>query len=165
MAFILSEQRDQDCEAAFLNYQSYLSENRHRLPSRAKSLIDSDWYFTFTRQSPHDAWLKEVTVSEIDDDAEIAPRFVTITIRLLGSYHDGEIIIRYPRIYSYSLAVSDASTGHGDWRYDEFRISERGRLIHEIEWWGKEARNWIIEADDVEYSWCPYSSEGGASGV
>jgi hypothetical protein len=50
---------------------------------------------------------------------------------------------------------------HGDWRYDEFRLSERGHLIHEIEWaYGVECRafSWIIEADDIDFRWIPLSA-------
>ena len=50
----------------------------------------------------------------------------------------------------------------GDWRYDEFRLSERGHLIHEIEWapqvQGKPL-SWIIEADDIDFRWIPMKTE------
>jgi hypothetical protein len=46
---------------------------------------------------------------------------------------------------------------HGDWRYDEFRLSKRGHLIHEIEWAGAPGRadkafSWTIEAADIDFS-------------
>lgn len=44
--------------------------------------------------------------------------------------------------------------GHGDWRYDEFRVTDAGHLVHEIEWWAAgEAGRWLIEAGDVRLEW------------
>lgn len=33
----------------------------------------------------------------------------------------------------YHLVAGALGQGHRDWRYDEFRLDEKGRLIHEIE--------------------------------
>ena len=44
-----------------------------------------------------------------------------------------------------------------DWRYDEFRLSPAGHVLHEIEWAGApsvEAR-WLIEASDVQLTTYP----------
>ena len=41
-------------------------------------------------------------------------------------------------------------------RYDELRLSERGNLIHEIEWCGAtDTASWIIDASDTEFRWVP----------
>ena len=45
----------------------------------------------------------------------------------------------------------------GDWLHDEFCHSVRGHFLHEIEW-AKEGR-WLIEADDIEFSWQPLEAE------
>jgi hypothetical protein len=46
--------------------------------------------------------------------------------------------------------------GHRDWRYDEFRVNEEGRLVHEIEWGGrKDTGSWLIVASDIEFKWSP----------
>lgn len=57
-----------------------------------------------------------------------------MTIRLLGAYHDGYIELVYPDVYSDELAGMHVGRGHRDLRYDEFRVGEQGRVIHEIEW-------------------------------
>ena len=51
-------------------------------------------------------------------------------------------------------------TSHGNWRYDEFRVSELGHLLHEIEWAGargaqRRSFSWLIEADDIDFRWIP----------
>jgi len=40
------------------------------------------------------------------------------------------------------------------WRYDEFRLSENGHLLQEIEW--ATGSRWLIEANDVEFNWRPF---------
>ena len=52
---------------------------------------------------------------------------------------------------SYILAET---YGHQDWRYDEFRVTDQGHVLHEIEWNGfLETGRWLIEASDVIHSW------------
>lgn len=155
MAFILSAQRDEDCGAAFKNYEQYLAEKRDLFPPGARRLINSDWYFTFFNQAPHDAWLESIAISESPSIVGEAQRSVSITIRLLAACHDGHIEFHYPRVVRYSLESGNNSPNHGDWRYDEFRLSDDGYLIHEIEWWNRGPGTWLIESDDVEYRWVP----------
>ena len=83
-------------------------------------------------------------------------RTVSIIIKLLGAYHDGYIEFHYPIVYEYRLAADTLKQGHGDWRYDEFRVDEKGYLIHEIEWASFGATNsWLIVASDIEHKWIP----------
>src|ERR1700704_6580500 len=37
--------------------------------------------------------------------------------------------------------------------YDEFRLSELGHLVHEIEW--AQDAHWIIAANDIDFRWIP----------
>lgn len=154
MPFILAEQRDADVVQAFENYRNYLDSCRDKFPKSALSLATSDWYFNFEdHRCPHDAWLEGITVSESKSDDVEGLRLVSITILLLNAYHDGEIEFVYPNVYSYSIEATHSQQGHDDWRYDEFRMSERGSLIHEIEWAGYESgHRWVIESDDVTFS-------------
>ena len=47
----------------------------------------------------------------------------------------------------------------GDWLYDEFRLNDRGHVLHEIEWSGPgTSGQWMIEASDVEFAWRPYET-------
>jgi hypothetical protein len=157
MSFILAAQRDHDPAGSFERYAEYLASNRDRFPPSALALIDSDWYFGFEdHRAPHDSWLQDIQISEARPDDADSPPGVTIRIRLLGAYHDGVIELIYPGVESYSLQSPDLTRGHCDWRYDEFRISESGLLIHEIEWSGAMATGrWLIEARDVQHSWHP----------
>ncbi len=90
-------------------------------------------------------------ISEPSKGARHENRKTTITITLLGAYHDRRLIFTYPGVRSYRLTHNDVEGGHRDWRYDEFRVSEAGHVVHEIEWQGlNEAGSWVIVADDVE---------------
>jgi hypothetical protein len=71
---------------------------------------------------------------------------LTFSIELLGAYHDLRLRLSYPRVFGYQLLGDAVAQGHSDWRYDEFRVSNNGHLLHEIEWWGHEATSrWLIE--------------------
>jgi hypothetical protein len=155
MSFILAAQRDHDPVGAFERYAAYLDSNRNRIPPSALALIDSDWYFGFEdHRAPHDSWLQDIRISESRPDDEDSPPGITIRIRLLGAYHDGVIELTYSGVVSYSLQTPDLTRGHCDWRYDEFRISEAGHLIHEIEWCGAtDTGRWLIEAKEIQHSW------------
>jgi hypothetical protein len=134
-----------------------MREQRAIFPPSAYALATSDWYFNFNdHRSPHDSWLETMIMSEPASGERQQHRQVALTIRLLGAYHDGYIELRYPRVFSYALNLFDGERGHWDWRYDELRLSDQGRLIHEIEWCGlKETATWLIEASDMEFSWIP----------
>jgi len=72
--------------------------------------------------------------------------------------------LTYPRVHAYRLNLNHGERGHHDWRYDEFRLTDDGHLLHEIEWWGsEETGKWLIEADDVEYRFLPLDVDAAAS--
>jgi hypothetical protein len=55
--------------------------------------------------------------------------------------------------YSFGHGPLDTSLGHGYWRYDEFRVSPGGKLVHEIEWSHPDGDGvWLIEEGDVAFS-------------
>lgn len=157
--FILGPERDKDVTAAFERYGAFLRQNSKRFPPSAYKLATSNWYYGFEdHKAPHDAWLETVTVAEAESSVEGSEgmRESSLTIKLLGAYHDGHIELRYPQIFEYQLAAKELRQGHGDWRYDEFRLDVKGRLIHEIEWaaFGSSS-NWVIVASDIEHRWLP----------
>jgi hypothetical protein len=159
MTYILAEQRDADVVAAFANYASYLRDDEKQFPPSAYTLATSDWYFDFNdRRCPHDSRLESAVISEPSAGSRDELRFCTITVRLLGAYHDGHIEFVYPNARCYRLSMEHLGQGHGDWRYDEFRLGGDGRVIHEIAWatFGTTGR-WIIEASDVHHKWTPKS--------
>ena len=160
--FILGEQLDADepGTAAFARYRTYLDDNRGRFPPSAHALASAEWYHDFSdHRCPHDAWLEAITIEETGTGVRGEQRAVAIRVRLLGAYHDGHIEFYYRDVMNYRLEGTDVTSGHSDWRYDEFRLGDQGQLIHEIEWVNQgETARWIIEAVDVAYSWRPFSA-------
>ena len=155
MAFILAEQRDIDCVKAFDDYRSYLAASANIFPPSALSLANSDWYFGASKgdHGPHDARLINCVLGEpLGFDAYQPP---SITVRLMEAYGDGYIELLYPQVFHFNLFYK-GEAGHQDWRYDEFRATGNGHVIHEIEWSGAvDTGRWLIEASDVIYTWTP----------
>ena len=166
MTFILAATRDpsEDVVGLFRAYQEYLVANRERFPRSAFALATSEWYSDFRDpRCPHDAWLEQVRIEEPATGERQEVRQIAIRVRLLGAYHDGYIELYCPAVSRYALDVYERAGGHRDWRYDEFRVTDAGRLIHEIEWWGAVAAGrWIIEASDVEFLRVPSSACNGS---
>jgi hypothetical protein len=158
MSFILDAQRRADVSGAFARYRAYLDQVRHQMPASAYGLASSDWYFNFNdHRCPHDAWLESIIISEPSSGRRDEERATSIRIRLLGARHDGFIEFYYPCVSRYRIDAIDAAGGHKDWRYDEFRLSDEGGVIHEIEWCGTvDTARWVIEATDVHYQWLPF---------
>jgi hypothetical protein len=161
MTFLLSEDgRDDDVLRAFRRYREYVESAKDFFPPSAYALATSDWYFNpEDHRSPHDAWLESLHLTELSSGRRHASRALSLRLRLLGAYHDGYIELLYPRVFAYRLNVEDGEMAHRDWRYDELRVSDRGRLLHEIEWCGPTATGrWLIEASDVQLQWVPFST-------
>jgi hypothetical protein len=162
VAFILTDQLHEEAtgDTAFERYQAYLRDAHDQFPVGAYALATSEWYFNSSdHRAPHDAWLESVRICEHASAGEGAHRSASILIRLLGAYHDGHIELRYRDVRSYRIELQPqdvAEGGHGDWRYDEFRLAPGGAVVHEIEWWDRRPTGtWLIEAADVEYRWVP----------
>ena len=161
MSFILSNERDAgpaELTQAFEAYRRYLSAHQARFPVGAYALASSNWYFDANdHRSPHDAWLESITIEEHGTSARRENRACSIRVVLLGAYHDCRIELIYPKVYSYRLENHDSDKGAADWRYDEFRLAEDGRVIHEIEWASGPERgaNWLIESADVQFKILP----------
>src|SRR5262245_47907505 len=132
MAFILGERRDADVVEAFRGYREYLEQMRARFPPRALALATSDWYFDAQdRRCPHDAWLEQLVLRE---EARSETRVASLSIELLGAFHDRVLTFTYARVHRYSLDDATVRAGRA-WRYDELRVDDDGHLLHEIEWW------------------------------
>ena len=163
MAYILSAQRERggpETQRLWEEYERYLRLHRSTFPPGAFALATSAWYYdSADHRAPHDAWLEWARLEEPSSGERSEARSLSMRVRLIGAYHDNYLEFFYPLTYAYTFTHDIAESGHGDWRYDEFRISPQGRLIHEIEWAGAagaESR-WIIEASDVEFSVIPRS--------
>jgi hypothetical protein len=157
VAYILGEQRRTDPLGCFARYREYLERHRARFPAAAYALATSDWYFDpGDHRCPHDAWLEAVQLVEPSSGERGEARSVSLTVRLLGAYHDGHIELSYPRVCSYRLDASELGGGHRDWLYDELRVDDAGRVEHEIEWAGADhTARWTIVASDVQLRWMP----------
>jgi hypothetical protein len=156
MAFILSnDERDEDVVKAFEKYRNYIETNKAKLPRSCYELAVSDWYYNFNNHKcPHDAWLENISILEPSDGERNEIRKTQVVVKLLGAYHDGYIELIYKNVASLKINAFNIKAGHSDWRYDEFRLSESGLLLHEIEWSGyRDTANWLIEAEDIEYNW------------
>ena len=155
MPFILADQRDRDCTQAFADYCAYLASNAEQFPESAYALATSDWYFDFTdHRCPHDARLISGIIQEQGKFGQGTPP--SIKIRLLGAHGDGFIELEYTQVFHYALSYKGELHGHQDWRYDEFRVTDAGHVVHEIEWCGPtDTGNWLIEASDVSCTWFP----------
>jgi hypothetical protein len=155
MTFILAPERDGDPADAFRRYREYLKQQETRFPPGAFALATSDWYFgTDDHRAPRDAWLLGAYVAEAGHGERQESRCLSLRLSLLGAHHDLELQLAYPRVFAYRLGGASVAHGHGDWRYDELRVSHDGHLVHEIQWWGRdESATWLIESDDVAFTW------------
>lgn len=169
MAFILlSDQEDPNDRIAakrlWLEYQSYLDAIRDRLPRGVWKFAKAAWHYDFAdHRCPHDAWVDSLVIREVMTENRRVQPALHIDVRLLGAYHDGHLHLGYINVWRYSLdgpgtdpELHRHGTGHGDWLFDEIRLSERGHVLHEIEF-GSGSR-WIIECDDLRYDWVPMQS-------
>ncbi len=158
MTYLLaSDGFDDDGPGHFRRYMEYLQSVREAFPPSAFALASSEWYHTYSdHRCPHDSWLESVTVRETASDERHKKRSISIAVRLLGAYQDGYIELVYPNVHSYKFDMSLTEHGHRDWRYDELRLSDKGNVLHEIEWCGpSDTGKWLIEASDVEFRWLP----------
>jgi len=154
MTYILAPERDEDPAGAFERYADYLRRESARFPPQALGLASSEWYFDAAdHRAPHDAWLLSASFIENGSPGRAAPRTVALQLRLLGAYHDLQLDFYYANVFSYEFRGSSVALGHGDWRYDEFRVDDEGHLIHEIQWCGRDDRaTWLICAEDVSFT-------------
>ena len=154
MTFILAPERDIDAHGAFRRYREYLQQEEARFPPEALALATSDWYLgADDHRAPHDAWLLSAFFEEIGRGERSQTRSLSLRLSLLGAYRDLELQLVYPKVFAYTFQGRLVEGGHGDWRYDEFRVSKDGHLVHEIQWCGMDdGATWVIEADDVIFT-------------
>ena len=137
-------------------YKAYLLENRDKFPESAFSLASAEWRNNFNdHRAPHDSWICDIN---FHDGA--LPRFPgsgcrDLRLVMLGAYHDGHLHLLYRDVESFSMAA----TGLVQIHRDEIRLSETGRVLHEIEFLG--APNWLIVCSDIEWEWRPLPGNAG----
>ena len=157
MAFILRKDNNQGSAEAFIQswhrYRDYLASIADKLPDSAREFALADWHHDFDdHRAPHDAWVEAVHIFETALGERQEQRQIHIKVRLLGAYHDGHIEIEYMYVRRYS--INSIYPNHGDWGYDEIRLSDDGHVLHEIEFeMGDTA--WLIECENIRYTWLP----------
>ena len=150
MSYILSDRRDSlEFTAEHLRrYQEYLVSMRNRFPRSAYAIATSDWWYSFEDpRAPHDSALASLRMTDTWASTEDRPQFCSITVELEAA-NGGRIILTYPEVRKYNLTMpGEPSQIHGDWRYDEFTISDEDLLVHSIEW--ADGPVWTITATDL----------------
>lgn len=139
-------------------YFEYLASVKDQLPASAYSFASAPWHYDFSdHRCPHDSWLDSLSVIEVASGNRKQDRSVVINVRLLGAYHDGYVEMTYQAVDNYSLAkpartsMNSLNVGHGDWLMDEVRVSDRGLVIHEIDF--STGSRWLVECKDIEHQW------------
>ena len=159
MVYILTHDRPlnsyEEWQSHWSKYCDYLASVRTQLPPAAYNFATAPWHYDFSdHRAPHDGWLDEIAIREPASGNRKEYRSLEIVVRLFAAYHDGHIELKYLVVQNYSLACGEhGGQGHGDWMYDEIRLSDRGYVLHEIEW--SRGGRWLIECGDVSYTWIP----------
>jgi hypothetical protein len=147
----------------FDEYLRYLRDNAEKFPVSAREFALADWHYDMRHhQCPHDSWLEYFDIKEISSGKRNEIRFVEISTKYFGSYHDGYFCLEYRRVSSYSIQFSsfkrrERDIGHGDWIVDEITIDEENMVHHEIEF--SEGGSVSIHCADLEYRWMPKESK------
>ncbi len=136
--------------------KEYLDKIAPDLPDSARQFAMTDW-----SKNPsgalHDSWLEELKIDELSTGDRRQTRVKQITLRLLGSWHDGYIELRYEDVDRYSLQMAkedirNADIGHGDLLRDEIQLTDKKRVRHVLEF---ELGSMCIECGDIKYRWIP----------
>jgi hypothetical protein len=142
--------------AAHHRYGAYLEENRARFPVSAFEYASAPWRNNFSdHRAPHDAWVVGIHFNDRSLPAAGEERATDLELVLLGAYHDGHLHLMYRGVRSFRLSSERADTSPTEVYRDEVRLSDRGLVLHEIEFLGRD--NWLIECGDIEFEWRPRS--------
>ena len=144
-------------------YEVYLRSVGDRLPSGAAAFARAEWHYDpRDRRCPHDAWLDELIMRERSVPDQPQERLLDISVRLLGGYHDGHLLLTYREVRSYRLdqppftwETGKIRRAHWDWLIDEVRLDESGSVVHEVRW--SDSGVWAITCRDLEVDWIPSS--------
>ena len=162
MAYILNKDRPlnsyEEWQSGWSKYCDYLETVKDELPPSAYGFASAPWHYDFSdHRAPHDGWLEELIVREPALGERKENRSLEIVVSLFAAYHDGHIELKYRDVQNYSFSCDELEgMGHGDWLYDEIRLSARGCVLHEIEW--SSGSRWLIECADVSYTWTALNS-------
>ena len=156
MEFFSADADYRDLAEAWARYRSHLDAIRHQIPPGAYDFATAPWHYDpADHRSLHDAWVEKVLVSEEATPEKQGKRKLRIVVRLVGAYHDGHHELSYSGVTAYQLGLASGgpdslSRGHGDWLFDEVRLSESGNVLHEIVF--SSGAQWTIECASLEHS-------------
>lgn len=125
----------------------YNSRIRDRLPKGASRLVFSDWHYNYNDpRCPHDSWIDSIDFNIVGTRSR--PR--SVTLHLLGAFHDRTISIEYQDVNDLLLEGRLISSRRRDveWLYDEVHLLDSGRVAHVIEFAECLVR---IECSDLVY--------------
>jgi hypothetical protein len=135
-------------------YREYLQSVKERLPISAFEFAAAAWHYDYSdHRCPHDSWVESLTIDEPARGTRLEDRSLHISARLLGAFHDGHLWLDYIDVSAYSLEAPKTRSGHGNWLFDEIRLSENGLVLHEIMF--SNYGQWLIEAKDISCQWRP----------
>ena len=152
-------QADEELESAALRdahqaYASYLEAQRHLFPSEAFEFATAPWHHNYLDpRALHDSWVVSVSIYQTSPSSTGSGGTSNADIELLGAYHDGHLQLRYEGIHRYSIDRQDVTLGPTEIYRDEVRLTDSGRVLHEIEFLAKS--NWTIECDNLIATWVP----------
>jgi hypothetical protein len=138
----------------FEAYREYLQSIKEHLSPSAFEFAIAGWHYDYRdHRCPHDSWVESLTIHEPASGERLQNRSLSISIRLLGAFHDGHLSLDYADVQTYTLENPRTRAGHGDWLVDEIRLSEDGFVLHEVVF--SNGSRWLIEAKDISYEWRP----------
>jgi hypothetical protein len=157
----------------YIKYYDYIRSIKDKIPRNVYRFAIAGWHYNpKDHRCPHDCWLESLHIEEPSSGRRRERRSINIRVRLLGAYHNGTIELTYKNVSGYTLkkvtgkranTVTTSNTGHGDWRIDEIRLSTRDNVVHEV-LFSNNCR-WIIECEDIIYSWKRSKNKGGTKGA
>jgi hypothetical protein len=141
-------------ELGGVRYRAYLASVSERLPARLKAFALQDWYYDPNdHRCPHDSWLEQLTIDEPANGERKEQRSITIRLRLLAPYHDGEILFAHYDVRQYRLETPAEyksppyGVGHGNFLRNEIRLLEDGFIEHDITF--SRGSRFVIECGDM----------------
>jgi hypothetical protein len=139
----------------FDEYKNYLHSVIEQFPESAREFALVEWRLDATdHRCPHDSWVEYLRIIEESAEKTRRQRTLHIELRLLGAYHDGFLDLNYVNVKKYSLNKNTSWNSHGDWLFDEVRLSDKNLVLHEVEFASGEY--WLIECEDIKFEWKPF---------
>lgn len=140
---------------AWISYKAYIDSIRDRLPPQVYEFAIGSWHYVFTNpRSLHDSWVEEIFLKETVVGPDRHHRVLSISLRLLGAYHNGYTYLTYEQVTGYDMEMKQPSRGsnhgHGDWLIDEVSLADTGEIIHDILF--SSGTTWTIKCHNIIYS-------------